>query len=186
MGRPTRYSMLATVLLLSIVILVGGCQGFDPLEPERPTVDRHLSGDRMTIRAPFDEVWPELVEIMQQRGYTGLERERETVSETYQTSVELEDQPRDKVLRETVDEGRGRISATTNGQKRVAFTLVEEHEWDSTTLSLIAAATGGDEDRHLDHKGVEVSVADHGGEQTDYREANAVLDALQARFTEGE
>ncbi len=184
MGQGKRYAALNAVLILAAVTLMGGCQSLDPLEPDRPTVVRHPTGEKMTIRAPFDAVWAELVEIMQQRGYADLHRERETVSETYQTSVEVENQPRDKVLRETVDEGRGLISATSNGQMRVAFTLVEEHGWDSGTLSLIVAATGGDEDRHLDHKGVEVSVADHGEEQLDHREISAVFDALQARFAE--
>lgn len=186
MRKPTRFSALAGGLILASVTALGGCRTLDPLEPDRPTVERHPSGDRMRIRAPFDDVWPKLLEIMQRRGYADLDTERETVSETYQTSVEVEDQPRDKVLRENVDEGRGRISATTDEQKRVAFTLIEEHGWDSSTLSIIVAATGGDEDRHLEHKGVEVSVADHGGAQIDYRESKAVLDALAARFTAGD
>lgn len=187
MRKPTRFSALTGVLILAAATISGGCQTLDPLEPERPTVERPPSGDRLTIRAPFDEVWPELLEIMQQQGYADLDTERETVSETYQTNVEVENQPRDKVLRETVDEGRGEISAITTQRKRVAFTLIEEHGWDSSTLSIIVAATGGDEDRHLDHKGVEVSVADHGGtQQMDHQEISAVLDALAARFTAGD
>lgn len=186
MEEASRYSALAGVFVLTAVTVVGGCRTLDPLEPDGPTVVRHPSGERMTIRAPFDDVWSELVEIMRQRGYVELDRERETVSETYQTSVEVENQPRDKVLRETVDEGRGLVLATTDEQKRVAITLVEEHGWDTSTLSLIAAATGGDEDRYLDHKGIEVSVADQGEVQLDYRGINEVLDALQARFSGGE
>lgn len=181
MGRLTRYSGFAAVLLLSVATLVGGCQTTDPLAPPEPTVDRPPIGDRMTVRKPFDEVWPELLEIIRERGYTNVERDRETVSEVYQTQVEVEDQPRDKVLRERVDEGRGRVSATTDDQRQVAFTLVEEHGWDTGTLSLLL---GGDERRYLDHNGVEVSVDESGGDSVDRAESIAVLDALEARFAD--
>lgn len=186
MRKSTRFPALTGVLILTATTILAGCRTLDPLEPERPTVERHPSGEGLRIRAPFDEVWPELLGIMRQQGYADLDTERQTVSETYQTSVEVEDQPRDKVLRENVDEGRGKISATTAEQKRVAFTLVEEHGWDSSTLSIIVAATGGDENRHLEHKGVEVSVADHGGAPLDHQRISTVLDALAARFTAGD
>lgn len=186
MKWPSRFSPIHGVsmtVILVIAAILAGCETLDSLEEREYTpVLRNPSGEQMTIEARFDRVWPELVDIMEQRGYADLETERETVRETYQTTVELEDQPRDKPLRETVDEGRGQITGITTEQKRVPFRLIEEHEWKTGALALINEMAGGDESKHLDLKWVEIEVRRRSDGELDWAEIDAVFDALESHF----
>lgn len=164
-------------------LLMTGCgtvPSIDDLSDRKVTRDMGQPG--VTIKATFDEVWPEVVEIVEQRGYAELETEQGADEETYRITGEQENQPRDKQFSETVTEKHGRILATTGAGRLVPLELQEQHEWDMSVLDRMGAVAGGSERYRLEHDGVEISVGRTEGGRIDREEFDAVLDAIRSRF----
>lgn len=137
--------------------------------------------NELMIDARFDDVWPVVAGVVEARGYEDVELERSSGRETYRRTVEVEDQPRDETLRETVTEGRGTIVATTGDGRVVPLELRESHEWDMTTLDTVASL-GGDESWTLMHEGVEIAVSTAYSDSVHPEETQAVFDELRAEF----
>lgn len=137
--------------------------------------------NELMIDARFDDVWPVVVDVVEARGYADVELERSSGRETYRRSVEVEDQPRDETLRETVTEGRGTIVATTADGRVVPLALREGHAWETTTLDTVATLAG-DESATLMHEGVEIAVSTAHAEAVHPEETQAVFDELRGEF----
>lgn len=164
-------------------LLMTGCgtvPSIDDLSGRKVTRDMGQRG--ITIKATFDEVWPEVVEIVEKRGYAELDTEQGADEETYRITGEQEHQPRDKQFSDTVTEKHGRILATTSAGRLVPLELQEQHEWDMSVLDRMGAVAGGSERYRLEHDGVEISVGRTEGGRIDREELDAVLDAIRSRF----
>lgn len=175
---------------LSLVVIVGllsGCAVTEKSEP-RVEVERNLLDDprlvKMRIHAPFDDAWSGVNETLQEQGLREREAKRSARRKTYTTTLSLEDQPRDRTLREMVTEGYGELVAETGDGALVALELQEAHRWRMSALQRINSLAGGDEDRTLEHEGVLSTVPPGYTNVVDPAATRGVFDALVQRFSE--
>jgi hypothetical protein len=165
-------------------LLVAGCVSVPSLDDLSDSDVTRYPGDReMKVHATFDEVWPQVVDIVERRGYEEVDLEQWADEEVYRISGEQENQPREKQYSETVTEKNGRIVATTADDQLVPLELQEQHEWDMSVLDQLDAASGGDERYRLEHDGVRITVGDAELTRLDRDEVEQVFDAIHAHFT---
>ncbi|MDZ7749719.1 MAG: hypothetical protein U5K43_13670 [Halofilum sp. (in: g-proteobacteria)] len=175
---------LRALILCAAFAALGACatgQGQDGGE----VAVEHRTPSRLVVDTSFEEVWPVAVAVVEGRGYEDVELERDEREETYTRTREVEDQPRDEQVRETVTEGRGRIVAATGDGRVVALALREQHHWGMGTLDILTELDGGDS-RTLEHDGVEITVASGTAETVHQEETWAVLGAIRRRFEASE
>ena len=172
------------VATAALSLLMAGCGTVPSISDlsDDGTVTRHGGALRMTVDATFEEVWPEVVDIAEQRGYAEVEREQAEREKTYRIQGEQEDRHRDKLFRETVTERHGHIVADTGEGRAVALELQEQHAWEMSVLDQINAASGGAERYRLAHEGVEITAGDTTGTELDRAELREVFDAIDDRF----
>ncbi len=187
LAAPPVPMRAALAVPAALALLLAGCgtvPSIDDLADEG-AVTRHPGAERMTIDAPFDAVWSEVVEVVEQRGYAEVDLEQKEDQEVYRITGERDDRPRDKLYRETVTEHRGRVVATTAEGRWIPLELQEQHEWDMNVVARLDAASGGDERYRLEHAGVEIRIGRAAGAELDREELRAVFDAIHARFDGG-
>lgn len=143
----------------------------------------HPALTKLTVDESFETVWTTVLEIVEERSYETVERDRSTKQKTYTTTVSRDDRPRDEQLRETVTEGHGTIVATTEDGREVPLELKEDHSWGMTMLDMLDRAGGG-ESVTLKHDGVEISVLSHRAGELHGEEIRAVFDEIRDRFGE--
>lgn len=177
---PIRVAFAVTAAVLSLT----GCGTVPTMGDlsDDGDVTREGGAMTMTIEAPFEDVWPAMVELVEERGYPQIDREQGERDETHRIKGEQEDRTRDKVFRETVTERHGRIVATTADGGVVALELKEQYEWEMSVVDQLAAASGSDERYRLGYQGVEITAGDTNDQILDRAEFGEVFDAIQARF----
>lgn len=184
MEGALRYALPAVVLAGALPGCAGPEPGGAPVEVRESLLVDDPRLVRVRVNESFDAVWSGVTASLRDQGLEETEAERTTSRETYTTTVSLEDQPRDRTLRETVTEGYGKLVAESDDGKLVAFELQEEHQWGMSALQLIDALAGGDEDRRLEHDGVLITVPAGYTDAVDPAPTRAVFDALVQRFSE--
>lgn len=178
--------MLSTLLLAGGLFALSSCGG--PRHTGQVTESRtgfsdHPALTKLTVDASFETVWTTVVEVVEERRYETLEKDRSSRQKTYTTTVSRDDRPRDEQLRETVTEGQGTIVATTEDGRQVPLELTEDHSWGMTTLDVLDRAAGG-ESVTLLHEGIEISVLGRHPGELHGEEIRAVFDEIRDRFGE--
>ncbi len=182
-----RWFRMPWALLLAGGLLVlsscGGPHHTGEVTESRAGFIDHPALTKLTVDESFETVWTTVLEIVEERSYETVERDRSTKQKTYTTTVSRDDRPRDEQLRETVTEGRGTIVATTEDGREVPLELKEDHSWGMTMLDMLDRAGGG-ESVTLQHDGVEISVLSHRDAERHDEEIRAVFDEIRDRFGE--